>query len=298
MVRRNTTFIYWAMIIAFLFVCSSQPALAQSSDALETQSTARIANKSEDVGASVSNTEIRTAKPAPPPSSSWNGFYVGGFVGGNWGRATADTSTVFSPTGYFAATSVSAIATAGRQNLNPSGFNGGGQVGYNYQAGHFVVGAEGDFGWMTGKKTQSTTVTYPCCSPTAFTITQSVKTNWVSTVRGRAGYAAGNLLVYATGGVAFTDLNYSEVFTDTFATANEGAAIKKTRTGWTGGGGVEYKFGKWSAKGEYLFADFGRATTTSTNLSAPASTSWPTSQFTHSVYLKEHLVRFGLNYHF
>jgi len=298
MVRRNTTLFYWAMTISFLFVCSSQPALAQSSDAADTQSAARIANKSEDVGASVSNTETRKANPAPAPSSSWTGFYVGGFVGGNWGRATADTTTVFSSTGYFAPNSVPAIETAGRQNLNPSGFNGGGQVGYNYQTGHFVVGAEGDFGWMTGKKTVAATAPYPCCPTTNFTVTQSVKTSWVSTVRGRAGYAAGNLLVYATGGVAFADLNYAEVFTDTFATANESAGIKNTRTGWTGGGGVEYKFGKWSAKGEYLFADFGRSTTTSTNLTAPSTTSWPTKVFTHSIYLKEHLLRFGLNYHF
>jgi len=300
MERRKTTFAFWAIAVAFLIACTSHVAFAQANDISDDKLlTLKSVERSEKGVATGARIETRSPTPAPPPSSTWTGFYVGGYLGGNWGRATANTSTVFSPTGYFAATSVTTISTVGRQNLNPGGFNGGGEAGYNYQTGHFVVGAEADFGWMTGSKTQSSTAPYPCCPTTNFTVTQSAKTNWVFTGRGRAGYATGNFLVYATGGVAFTDLNYTALFTDTFASALETGSIKKTRTGWTAGGGAEYKFGKhWSAKGEYLFADFGRATTTSTNLTAPATTSWPTNVFTHSIYLKEHLLRFGLNYHF
>ena len=45
--------------------------------------------------------------------TDWKGFYAGGNAGDTLGRATANTTTVFSPTGYFAASSVPAIAAAG-----------------------------------------------------------------------------------------------------------------------------------------------------------------------------------------
>src|SRR5437870_13556070 len=114
------------------------------------------------------------------------------------------------------------------------------------------------------RSSQSTTAVYPCCSPTAFTVTQSIKTNWLLTARPRVGYATGHALLYATGGVAVTKLNYQEVFTDTFATARETGGSNKSKTGWVGGAGIEYQLTNnkhWSVKGEYLYADFGRTTT-------------------------------------
>src|SRR5882762_4784322 len=74
--------------------------------------------------------------------TDWKGFYAGGNVGVTAGRATADTSTVFSATGYFANSSVATINLGGRQKLQPNRFNGGGQVGYNWQSGHIVYGVE------------------------------------------------------------------------------------------------------------------------------------------------------------
>lgn len=240
------------------------------------------------------------AVPSPSPSSSWTGFYVGAYAGGNFGRATANTSTVFTPTGYFATTSVPAIGTSGRQKLSPNGFTGGGTVGYNHQSGSWVLGAEADFGALTGNKTVSTTTTYPCCSPTTFTVTQSVKTRWLFTARPRVGYAAGNSLFYVTGGLAVTDIKYRALFTDTFATAAESGGESKNKAGWTAGGGIEYKMNSaWSVKGEYLFAQFGRVTSTSSNLTAfTPPIAFPSNTFTHSIYLTEHMVRFGVNYRF
>ena len=46
-------------------------------------------------------------------SADFKGFYLGANVGGANGNSDAQTTTVFSPTGYFAASSVPAIATAG-----------------------------------------------------------------------------------------------------------------------------------------------------------------------------------------
>jgi len=251
-----------------------------------------------DAAAAAPTTSASKAKPSG--SDTWNGFYAGGYAGFGMRRATANTTTVFSATGYFASSSVPAIASSGRQTLNSNNFNGGGTVGYNHQSGSWVVGAEADFGSLTGTKSATTTTTYPCCAPTAFTVTQSVKATWLFTARPRIGYAWGNTLAYVTGGLTMTHLNYQARFTDTFATAAENGGINKTLTGWTGGGGIETKVNdRWSVKGEYLYAQFQRQTTTSTNLTTGTPpTASPTNVFTHGIFLKEHLVRFGVNYHF
>src|SRR5215471_1317308 len=169
----------------------------------------------------------------PANAGDFKGFYVGANLGGNTGNSDAKTSTVFSPTGYFASSSVPAIATAGAQNLSPSGFIGGGQAGYNFQHNAFVLGFEIDFGSMSLSDSKSATATYPCCAPTAFTITQTVNTDWLFTLRPRVGFTGGPVLIYGTGGLAMTNLNYQALFTDTFATAHENGGVDSTQAGWS-----------------------------------------------------------------
>src|SRR3981081_3124840 len=77
---------------------------------------------------------------APVLVYSWTGFYIGATAGGDWGRSDANTSTVFSPVGYFAASSAPVLNAAGLQRINSSGFNGGIEAGYNWQANNFVLG--------------------------------------------------------------------------------------------------------------------------------------------------------------
>src|SRR5207253_5189332 len=67
---------------------------------------------------------------ALPVTYDWTGFYVGGHVGYGW--AKKDWQDSF---GLF------------NLSTDPNGFLGGGQVGFNYQIGQFVLGAEGDFSW-------------------------------------------------------------------------------------------------------------------------------------------------------
>src|SRR2546423_14665076 len=78
-------------------------------------------------------------------AQDFKGFYIGGYAGGVKGNSNAFTSTIFSPTGYFANSSVPAIAAAGNQPLSPRGFNGGGQVGFNPPNGHWGFGVWADF---------------------------------------------------------------------------------------------------------------------------------------------------------
>jgi len=232
--------------------------------------------------------------------TNWKGFYAGGNVGGAFDGSDAQTSTIFSATGYFATTSPAAIATAGKQHLTPRGVSGGGQGGYNFQSGHFVLGAEADFGAMHLSNSVSTTGVYPCCVTTGFTVTQSVNTSWLFTARPRVGYAYGKALVYGTAGLAMTNLNYQATFIDTFATAKENGGVNKTQTGWAAGVGAEYRAETyWSLKGEYLYASYGSVSATSTNLTAFTPViAFPTNVYTHTANLHSHIVRFGANYRF
>jgi outer membrane immunogenic protein len=233
-------------------------------------------------------------------AGDFKGLYAGLNIGGASGSSNAQTSTVFSASGYFASNSVPAIATAGAQDLGSNGFSGGGQIGYNLQHHHLVFGLETDIGGMNLTKSQSTTATYPCCAPTAFTVTQSLNTSWVYTFRPRAGFTGGPLFVYGTGGLAVTNVNYQSLFTDTFATAHENGGVNQAQKGWAAGGGAEFKLRhRWSVKGEFLHADFGSESATSTNLTAlTPPVAEPSNVFTHAANLTANVYRFGVNYRF
>ena len=74
----------------------------------------------------------------------------------------------------------------------------GGTVGYNYQIRHFVVGAEADIDWASISGT-TTTAACPAGCKTG--------DSWLSTVRGRVGYAADRFLPFITGGAALGNIN-------------------------------------------------------------------------------------------
>ena len=115
----------------------------------------------------------------------------------------------------------------------------------------------------------------------------------LATVRGRVGYAAGEWLLYGTGGLAIADLKTSDTLSAPSIgvfSANSSAA----RAGWTAGGGVEYAFSRaWSTKLEYLYVDV-----KGNNYAIGPSAGFPTGSvgILHDD-LREHIVRAGINYH-
>jgi outer membrane immunogenic protein len=122
---------------------------------------------------------------------------------------------------------------------------------------------------------------------------------WFGTARARLGWASDNVLLYATGGLAYGRatlhadyLNNGLVFGTVISQTLDVAAIK---TGWTAGGGIEAALaGGWSAKFEYLYVDLGSLTgsfTTDFGLGF-------TTVNTVSVSVREHIARVGLNYRF
>jgi outer membrane immunogenic protein len=235
----------------------------------------------------------------PASADDFSGLYIGANVGTGSAVSTAQTTTVFSPSGYFAASSVPAINTAGNQDLAPGGGNAGGQIGYNWQSGHTVFGIEAEYSAMNLHGSNTSTVVYPCCAPTNFTIKQTIDTNSLVTIRPRLGITAGHTLFYVTGGWARTNVKYNAVFTDTFAPAHESASSNQSLSGWSWGGGAELKLGKQlSVRGEYLHTNFGSFTpVTTTNLTAfSPAIPFPTNVFTHTMSnLKTDLFRLGLN---
>ena len=306
MIRR--TFVCILALAAVFMLAVGQIVTAQTNDDAKT-----AAVESGNTGARASNA-TRTNAPAKripktASTSDWTGAYVGGYAGFGLKRGLANTSTVFSPTGLLLPSNIGPIAAAGRQALNSTAFTGGGTFGYNHQSGRWVGGGEVDFGGSTtGTRSVISTATLACaCGGTIpFSITQSVKTSWLFTARPRVGITAGNALFYVTGGLALTRLNYQAAAASNITgsgVVSESGGLVKTKAGWTGGGGVEVKVSdKWSIKSEYLYADFRRSTITSTNLALRPPTGapilFPSNVTTHSIYYREHDLRFGFNYHF
>ena len=59
----------------------------------------------------------------------WTGYYVGGFGGVTLARPGISATTVATPDGYFADSSVGAVNAEGTRTLKASGFTGRGQFG-------------------------------------------------------------------------------------------------------------------------------------------------------------------------
>src|SRR5277367_4134849 len=84
------------------------------------------------------------APPAPMVvPSSWAGFYVGGNVGGVWGRDTG-TTNFFDAFGFDAAPPVP-NSTPQSDSISTSSVIGGIQAGYNWQVKQWVFGVEADW---------------------------------------------------------------------------------------------------------------------------------------------------------
>jgi outer membrane immunogenic protein len=248
---------------------------------------------------------------APPPvvAYNWTGCYVGGNLG--WGHTHHNLSTNADPApgNNINAVARTAIINAGSDSINSDGVTGGVQVGCNYQppGQSFVFGAEGDFNFLDGDASRDTGNYVEPASGRTVRSVDEIKMKWFSTIRGRLGFAFDHLLVYGTGGLAIAQINASKQFYWDFV---DGCTIVNglqechvggsdtTRVGWTIGGGLEWAFApNWSAKAEYLYADFGDISYNTTNngtLFAGAAA----QVATHTASTTLQVARVGVNFHF
>src|SRR3712207_1708627 len=163
--------------------------------------------------ASASDLPMR-APPAPiiaaVPVFTWTGFYAG--VNAGWGWRDDNRQSVI--------LGGAVPGTLNFDNNNDGGFTGGGQIGYNYQIGSFVIGLETDIQWADTD--QSVDVAFvPAGTPGTFvpgTFDNNLS-DWFGTVRARAGVAFDRVLIYATGGLGDSEYN----------------------PGWVSGGGLAWR---------------------------------------------------------
>lgn len=171
---------------------------------------------------------------APVSQYNWGGGYAGLNLGYAWGKVSSSS-------------------------VSPSGVLGGIQAGYNWQSGQFVFGAETDL-QLTGAN--DTFAPYKFSNP------------WFGTLRGRAGVALNNILLYGTVGLAYGGIEGQR----------NGLTEDKTHVGWTAGVGMEVGFTpNWSAKVEYLYMDLSSRAYTITGVNNGYDAS---------------MLRFGVNYRF
>jgi hypothetical protein len=140
------------------------------------------------------------------------------------------------------------------------------QAGYNFQVGHFLFGAEGDF--------DGATFGHPVLpTPTLGVVSQ----DWIGTIAGRVGLVEDRWLVYAKLGGSWVHSNAVLNFPGVSLSGSN------TSSGWLAGIGLEYGFkSHWTISLEYdLLA-----------LSNWTSPTVPSIQLNRDVQM----VKFGINY--
>jgi outer membrane immunogenic protein len=233
---------------------------------------------------------------AAPTPYSWTGSYVGGNVGYGFGYDRFNQTSVAFPGGPRG--TVTDIADP--STVTPKGFNGGVQVGYNWQGGrNFVVGFEADFQGST--QSDNTCGLLICGTQTDAAGNSSVlitnvkhDIDYFGTIRGRAGFVHDDILFYATGGGAFGHVTQTTQFIAPGAALFANASSTADMMGYAVGGGIEAAIGGgWTAKAEYLYMDLGSISTAMdiTQGGTPGTV-------TTSSTVRDHIVRLGGNYHF
>jgi outer membrane immunogenic protein len=159
------------------------------------------------------------------PVFNWTGFYLGGVVGGRWGKVDDGTG-------------------AGAASI--SGLTGGIIGGGNFQTGNFVFGIEADGGSGTSSGSNIAAVGII----TSFDVQATVH------LRARAGYAYDRFLVFGAAGYVGTELEITR--TDrTDPNTLTVTILKAALNGWTAGGGVDYApWNRFILRAEYLYESY------------------------------------------
>jgi outer membrane immunogenic protein len=229
-------------------------------------------------------------------SYDWTGFYVGANSGFAWGDSDVEVTTPWVPGGYFLFSSTQSINGIGERKLEPSGYTGGIQAGFDWQMGNPVLGIETDVEYFDQEDEDDSFRAYPCCPIDGYQVKNKVETDWLYTLRGKVGFALDRILVFASGGLAVTEIEDEFRFRDTFG-ARESGSISEIKAGWAVGGGLEYGLlESVSVRVEYLHVDFRRESETEHNFFEGGS--FPLTRMKHSVDLSSEIARVAVNFRF
>jgi opacity protein-like surface antigen len=210
---------------------------------------------------------IGAAQAAPMPAYNWSGFYAG--VAGSYTWSHSQSTYDYAPlqTGYPQAA------------MDASAAGLGVLLGVNHQtASGLVFGIEGGVTYVNLNATIPDDYGNDVHSGTG-PHTISSNTDWVADIRGRLGFASGNMLLYATAGISGSH---------TTASATDGPLSETaTLSSVLIGGGVEKALSqKVSVKVEYIHSILREYTWYAGQLYSATSTGTADS------------VRAGINLHF
>jgi outer membrane immunogenic protein len=199
-----------------------------------------------------------------PCCDTWQGFYLG--IHGGYGWKENDFAE-------FVGTNFPSLSQVYVGGIDSKGWLFGAQAGYNWQYGALVGGLELDI---------SSTSIDGTSAPAGVTQQGVVETHtraddvqWLGSARARLGFApqrgsgccGGNVLLYATGGLAWerferTNSNVTTINPPGF-TITSGSVVPNDRFGWVAGLGAEAKVGgsNWVGRIEYLHYEFGTSET-------------------------------------
>jgi outer membrane immunogenic protein len=182
------------------------------------------------------------APSATPSVYDWTGVYVGAFGGGGVGNHNINNATGQAvPFADFSA------------NYSSLGGFGGGEVGYNWQSGNYIVGIESDLFWagIRGSDgSQFANGSFP-----GVTAVDADNWRWGGTLRVRGGFTVDRWLMFFTGGYAFGDIQHTN--TPPLGAGLPVDRFNVTANGLTAGGGIAYALtNNISAKVEYRYYSF------------------------------------------
>lgn len=217
---------------------------------------------------------------APPPQTpvvvplqayNWSGPYIGLNAGYGWGSGdgTLGVSSNFISNW---------LSTGSGSGIN--GGLGGGQIGFNWQQQSVVLGVEVDGDWSGQQLDQTIICGFGCVA------SETLKVQAIGTARARVGVAFDRVLLYATGGGAWANIQFNG--TSPVATVN----LSDNRFGWVAGGGIEYGVTDWvSLRAEYLFTEINGFTASA---AIPAGLGGGT--LTGTANLRDSIVRAGIDF--
>ena len=230
---------------------------------------------------------------APRMAVDWTGINFGVNAGYGWAQGSSNTAFAGGSSTQPATTPFGLGATElGGTGLlgssSPRGGIAGGQIGFNWQAGMVVFGAELDAQWSG----QSNTVSLICTPPRpGCTASEAIKIRSLTTGRARIGLAFDWLMPYVTAGGALVNARDDLTVTVGGVSANF-PPLSNTTLGWTAGAGVDVALSSnWSARLEYLHI---RANGITSSVSIPGFIGNGTAAETASY--RDNIVRVGLNY--
>jgi outer membrane immunogenic protein len=174
------------------------------------------------------------APPGASPMYDWSGFYVGVFGGGGFGNYNVVNSNGVAGFADFIF------------NYDSTGAVAGGEAGYNFQSGQYVVGVEATGFWSGIKGSDASQ---------QLGLIDATNLREVVTLVGRGGIAVDRLMLFFTGGWAYGDILHTNTNPGNIPAVDQ---FSTNRSGLTAGGGIAYAItDNLIGKFEYRYFDFG-----------------------------------------